>query len=392
MAVLLVDIATFYWLRSITRLIVSPALGLLIHVVFWVFTMGLIGAIVTLRIRLDSISSQRKHRLVSSLFGLSVASFVPKIIFVVVITILYFANFVFSEKESIYVVPIVGTLSGFLPFFVILYAVFGSLYRFKVYRIKIVFEQLPKAFDGLRLVQISDIHLGSFNYKYHVFDKAVRMINNLKPDYIFFTGDLVNNYSGELQGWESTFEQLKAKSGKFSVLGNHDYGDYSEWESDEAKEANFIEIKGFHQQIGFELLLNDARILQKGDDRIALLGIENWGNPPFKQYGDLQPAILKAADVPFKILLSHDPTHWVEEVVGKTPIALTLSGHTHGMQAGIQFKDRRWSPIKYKYKHWAGLYKEANQFLYVNRGLGWLGFPGRIGMRPEITLIQCHRK
>ena len=181
---------------------------------------------------------------------------------------------------------------------------------------------------------------------------------------------------------------MSAKKGKYAVLGNHDYGDYSEWDSREAKQENADAIKDFLRDIGFELLLNEGRVIDINNEYITIIGVENWGNPPFKQYGDLQKALEKVLHIPFKVLLSHDPTHWAEEVLKETNIVLTLSGHTHGMQAGIQFKSSKWSPIKYKYQHWAGLYTEGKQYLYVNRGLGWLGFPGRLGMRPEITCID----
>ena len=217
------------------------------------------------------------------------------------------------------------------------------------------------------------------------------MINHLDPDLIFFTGDLVNNCSWELDNWDSVLKQLTARMGKYAVLGNHDYGDYKKWDTEEMKLKNFEEIKDFYKKINFKLLLNEAEIIDNNGDIMAIVGVENWGNPPFKQYGDLSKSLKNITDIPFKMLLSHDPSHWSKEVIGKTDIALTLSGHTHGMQAGINLKNKRWSPIKYKYKHWAGLYKNKHQFLYVNRGLGWLGFPGRLGMRPEITLIELEK-
>ena len=388
LGILLIDIFAFYWLQSITELITAEWLKTAINIAFWFFTIGLVAAILILRIRLDSISPQRKHLLVSSLYGLAISSFIPKLIFVLIISILYFTNFVFSSKESLVIVPLAGLFSGFLPFFVIAYAIFKARYRFKVRHEKIEFENLPENFKGTRVVHISDIHLGSFNYKYHVFDKAVDLINKLSPDFIFFTGDLVNNFQWELQGWQSTFEKLSAKQGKYAVLGNHDYGDYSEWDSPQEKQDNFDGIKGFIEDIGFKLLLNQSEVIERNGEKIAIVGVENWGSPPFKQYGDLDKAYKSLNGVPFKILLSHDPSHWSEEVLKTTDIALTLSGHTHGMQAGIHLKNSHWSPIKYKYQHWAGLYTEGNQHLYVTRGLGWLGFPGRLGMRPEITCID----
>ncbi|MBE0423110.1 MAG: metallophosphoesterase [Lutibacter sp.] len=392
LAILLVDTLAFYWLQSITRLLQSVFLQNLINVVFWIFTFGLIASIILLKIRLERMHPYRKQLLITSFYGLTVSSFIPKLIFVIVISALYFTNFVFSDEESLIVIPVLGLFSGFLPFFVILYSVFRSLYRFKVHRIKINFDDFPANFEGLRIVHISDLHLGSFKSRHYILDRAVKIINHLEPDFIFFTGDLVNNNAWELKGWQTVLKKMVAKMGKFAVLGNHDYGDYSEWKSAHDKQSNFESIKYFYKKIDFNLLLNEAVNLEKGGQKIAIVGVENWGNPPFKQYGDLKKALKSVATIPFKILLSHDPSHWSMEVAEKTNIALTLSGHTHGMQAGINIKSKKWSPIQYKYEHWAGLYKHFNQYLYVTRGLGWMGFPGRLGMRPEITLIELHQK
>lgn len=386
-----VDAVTFYWLQSITKWIPSATTKIIIHVLFWIFSVGLVTAILVLKTRIRRVPVTRRQALISSLYGLTTSSFIPKIIFVVIVSILYFSNYVFSETESLWIVPVVGLIAGFLPFFVIVYAIFKAVYKFKVERVTVSHKDLPKSFDGLKVVQISDLHLGSFNYRYKILDRAVGIINELDADLIVFTGDLVNNFAWELHGWELVLEKLVAKQGKYAILGNHDYGDYSDWDSLEAKKENFGTIKDFFHAIDFTLLLNDAQVLSKGEQNIAILGVENWGLPPFRQDGDLKKALEKAGDASFKILLSHDPSHWSEEVIGKTNIALTLSGHTHGMQAGIKIMGKQWSPIKYKYKHWAGLYKEQNQFLYVNKGLGWLGFPGRLGMRPEITLIKLKR-
>lgn len=392
LAILVVDAIAFYWLQSITILLKSTFLKTLINVLFWMFTVGLITAIIVLKITLDDINPRRKNVIVSSLYGLTISSFIPKILFVIIISILFFANYAFSEKDSILIIPLVALFSGFLPFFIIVYAIFKAVYHFKIYHHKIQFNNLPNAFNNLKIVQISDLHLGGFNYRFHILEKAIKHINNLHPDYIFFTGDLVNNYAWELTGWEKIFKKLEAKKGKYAVLGNHDYGDYSEWASLEKKQENFDAIKYFYKKIDFKLLLNESHIIDINNEKLAIIGVENWGKPPFKKYGNLKTASKKATHIPFKILLSHDPTHWNEEIIEKTNIALTLSGHTHGMQAAINLKGATWSPIKYKYKHWAGLYKHNNQYLYVNRGLGWIGFPGRLGMRPEITHITLSCK
>lgn len=387
-AILLVDITAFYWLTSITQLIDSEFLSLSIHVLFWMFTVGLIASILVLKVTLDDIIPMRKQLIISWFYGLAILSFVPKFIFVIIISILYFTNFLFSKSESLIVIPIIGLFSGFLPFFVILYGILKAKFRFKVHHHTIKSKLLPKSFNGLTIIQLSDLHLGSFNYRYKKLESAIEKINDLKPDFIVITGDLVNNFAWELRGWDKVFKRLESKKGKFAILGNHDYGDYSQWKTPELKQENFETIKHFYKTIGFKLLLNQVEVISNNNEEIAIIGVENWGKPPFKQYGNLHRAMVNVKAIPFKILLTHDPTHWIEEVKDKTDIVLTLSGHTHGMQAAFQYKNLQWSPIKYKFKHWAGLYKQKAQYLYVNRGLGWLGFPGRIGMRPEITFIE----
>ncbi|MCG2431013.1 metallophosphoesterase [Aequorivita xiaoshiensis] len=390
-AIVGVDWLTFYWLQSITQRIDSPLLNTAINILFWTFTIGLVSAILILKIKMETLPVTKRQTLISSLYGLTISSFTPKILFVIIISILYFSNYVFSETESLIIVPTVGLLAGFLPFIVIVYAIFKGAYKYKVYRVEVPHKDLPETFNDFKIIHISDLHLGSFNYRYRILERAVRIINELEADIIFFTGDLVNNYAWELNGWDDVLKKLSAKTGKYAILGNHDYGDYSKWKSPEAKTENFKEIKSFYDKIDFKLLLNESVILKKHNQEIAISGVENWGLPPFRQDGDLLKALNNVEDIPYKILLSHDPTHWDEEVIKYTDVALTLSGHTHGMQAGINIMGKQWSPIKYKYKRWAGLYTVNNQHLYVTRGLGWLGFPGRMGMRPEITLITLKK-
>ncbi|HLV38528.1 metallophosphoesterase [Xanthomarina sp.] len=388
LAIFVVDLLAFYGLKSITSLIPSNILRNSIHILFWFFTLGLIGAIISLKITLDDIQPKRKQLLISSLYGLTISSFIPKIIFVVVMAISIFTNFVFPKKDMLVIISFIGLFAGFLPFFVIVYGIFKARYNFKVHEVKLTFPHLPEAFNGLKVVQISDLHLGSFNHRFHILERAIKRINQLEPDLLFFTGDLVNNYAWELRGWRKAFRHFSPEIKKYAILGNHDYGDYSQWKSKKDKQENFNAIKQFYAENNFKLLLNESENIEKENQKIAIIGVENWGHPPFKQYGDLQKALQNTEDIPFKILLSHDPSHWNAQVTDQTNIALTLSGHTHGMQAAFKLKNKEWSPIKYKYKQWAGLYNHNQQYLYVNRGLGWLGFPGRLGMRPEITLIE----
>ncbi|WP_439183799.1 metallophosphoesterase [Carboxylicivirga taeanensis] len=282
----------------------------------------------------------------------------------------------------------VGIVMASAPFISLLFGVMKGRFAFSKRYTKLSFPNLPSAFDGLKIVQISDLHLGSLNANYEQMEEAVRLINDEQPDLIFFTGDLVNNFYEETIGWEKVFTKLNARIGKFSVLGNHDYGDYSHWPSAAAKEDNLNKIKGAHMRLGFNLLNNESQILETNGDKIAITGVENWGHPPFPQYGDLKKAARGTEEIPFKLLLSHDPDHWDAEVKQNYPYDLTLAGHTHGMQFGIEFKNFQWSPAKYKFRRWAGLYNEGEKYLYVNRGLGYLGMPARIGMPPEITIIE----
>ncbi len=273
---------------------------------------------------------------------------------------------------------------------------FGSLvyglsnkYNYQVKKLSLHFPNLPAAFKGLKVIQISDVHSGSFNDKGAV-QKGIDKILELKPDLILFTGDLVNNKSDEMVEYIEIFSQLKAPLGVYSILGNHDYGDYVEWISKQEKEANLERLKQTHSQLGWRLLLNENAIITKADAQLALLGIENWSaKARFPKYGRLQEAYNGTEAIPFKILLSHDPSHWEAEVLTKyKDIDLMLSGHTHGMQFGVEIPWIKWSPVQYVYKQWAGLYQNGNQKLYVNRGFGFIGYPGRVGILPEITLIE----
>jgi uncharacterized protein len=259
-------------------------------------------------------------------------------------------------------------------------------YNYKVRREKINLTNLPAAFKGLKIVQISDIHAGSFYNKPEV-NRGIDMLLAEKPDVIFFTGDLVNDSADEMNDYMDIFSKLKAPLGVYSVLGNHDYGDYRSWNSEQEKEENLRKLKQVHADLGWRLLLDEHIYLEKENQQIAVIGVQNWG-AGFHQIGDLKKAY-GGADAPVKILLSHDPTHWDEEVRKYfKDINLTFSGHTHGAQMGIETHGFKWSPISLRYDKWAGLYQEENQFLYVNRGYGFLGYPGRIGIWPEITVIE----
>jgi len=281
-----------------------------------------------------------------------------------------------------------GLLVGGGLFSTLMYG-FNNKYRYQVNRLRLKFDNLPAGFSGLKIVHISDIHAGSFTDKSAV-QKGVDKILKEKPDLILFTGDLVNDRASEMTEYMEIFSQLRAPMGVYSVLGNHDYGDYVIWESAEAKRDNLERLKEVHRELGWRLLMNEHVMLERGNDRIALLGIENWsGKGNFGRYGKMEAAYPGTESAPFKILMSHDPSHWDAEVRVKYPdIDLMLSGHTHGMQFGLEVPGFKWSPVQYFYKQWAGLYKEGKQKLYVNRGYGFLGYPGRVGILPEITVLE----
>ena len=284
-----------------------------------------------------------------------------------------------------------GLIIAGIPFTSMLYGITKGKYDFRVNKVKLAFDNLPDAFEGFKIVQISDIHSGSFDSKEAIVE-GIKIVNQQGADLVLFTGDLVNNDSREILPFIEDFKALKAPHGVYSVLGNHDYGDYKKWNSVQDKQENMELLFQFQKEMGFQLLNNENAMISKGDDVIGLYGVENWGNPPFPQNGDLDKALSGGEDVGFKILLSHDPTHWDKKVITHpVHIDLTLSGHTHGMQFGVEIPGFKWSPIKYIYPQWAGLYAKDNQHLYVNRGFGFLGFPGRVGIWPEITLIELTR-
>ena len=278
-----------------------------------------------------------------------------------------------------------------IPFVSFIYGIVQGKYNYKVLKYQLTFKDLPEAFDGFTITQISDIHSGSFTNKEKI-QYGVDLINEQKSDIMLFTGDIVNNKADEMDNWIAVFDKLEAKEGKYSILGNHDYGDYMDWDNPQDKIDNFQKVKDIHQNIGFDLLLDEHRYIEKDGQKIALLGVENWGKG-FNKAGDLQRAAAGIQKEDFKILMSHDPSHW-EEKVKKDPFnyQLTLSGHTHGLQMGIEIPGWfKWSPSKYAYKQWAGLYKEAGRVINVNRGFGYHAFPGRVGIWPEITVIELKK-
>ncbi len=378
---LIIFIADPYFYQAVKTLTANS----LILSAYWLFDVAIVAGLIL--VMLSRSPTRTMPRLIPWLMGLMLLSIVPKIAALPVlvledVTRLFRGFPPRSEWVSWLAVAIAA-----VPFIGLLYGLTGGRHYYKVRKETLTFPDLPEAFDGFTITQLSDIHSGSFTSREGV-EKGVAMVNDQQSDVILFTGDLVNNEAIEMDPWIDTFAQLKARMGKFSVLGNHDYGDYKRWEHESDKKFNLVRLKEVHKEIGFKLLLDEAVTIQKNGQSISLIGVENWGTGGFHQYGDLQKATTWVPANAFKILMSHDPSHWDAVTLGHDKhIHLTLSGHTHGAQFGIEVFGFKWSPIKYIYKQWAGLYQKAGRYLYVNRGFGFLGLKGRVGIWPEITVI-----
>ena len=286
----------------------------------------------------------------------------------------------------------IALISGAIPFVGLIFGMIYGKYNYRVFKYEMDFDDLPKSFDGFKITHISDIHSGSLDNIEKV-KYGINLINKQKSDVILFTGDLVNNKSNELEKWKDIFKLMEAPFGKFSILGNHDYGDYYDWKSKDEKINDFKKFMDYQENMGFKLLMNESIYLEKNEEKIAILGSENWGRG-FKKEGDLDKMISKINKDDFKILMTHDPSHWEQKVLNhKSRFQLTLSGHTHGMQFGIEIPGLiKWSPVKWRYKQWAGIYKRDKKILNVNRGFGYLAYPGRLGIYPEISVITLRRR
>jgi predicted MPP superfamily phosphohydrolase len=284
-----------------------------------------------------------------------------------------------------------AAVAATVPFGLMTYGILSGAHDYRVRKVTLTLPNLPKFFDGIRIGQISDIHSGSFFNKKAV-NGGVEMFLGQKPDIIFFTGDLVNNQSSEIREYFDVFNKLKAPLGVFSITGNHDYGDYRDWNTVEEKKKNFRDLIEAHRLMGYDLLLNEHRFIELQGEKIAIIGVENWGTGRFSKYGKLDEAYAGTEEAPVKFLLSHDPTHWDAQVRPLHPdIDVMFAGHTHGFQFGVEIGKIKWSPVQYVYKQWGGLYQEQDQRLYVNRGFGFIGYPGRIGMPPELTIFELKR-
>ena len=368
-----------------------------IRIGYWVFTLLAYGIILYWILTFNKAS--RDHQQIQLMVSAMMIFVLPKLLSVIFLLIGDFTRFVefgfkyFTAKENYFperrkfISTTALAAAGIFSALAIDGIIFGK-YRHTVRKVKLRFKNLPESFKGYKIVQISDVHSGSF-FNPQKLQKAIDLINEQDADVVLFTGDMVNNYADEFKPFIPLFKSIKAKDGKFSILGNHDYGDYGAWNSREEKAQNIPTLKNYQAEAGFKMLRNENIALEKNGEKIYLLGVENWGIKPFPQYGDLDKALKGVPEDAIKVLMSHDPTHF-DEVVKKhkTNVHLTLSGHTHGMQFGLDLKNIKWSPVKFKYKKWADLYESEGKYLYVNRGFGVIAYPGRVGINPEITVIE----
>lgn len=374
--IVLLDTALFFQLRQYLH---SKWKILL----YWFHSLLFIAALIGFHFIISSQQGPEVYFWVENIVGIIFLFYTPKLIFIIFRILGWIAGLVNKPARQIF--QILAWSCTLLVFLIILFSITLGRYNYKKETISVTFDHLPAAFDGYKIVQLSDMHLGSYGKNYKGISRLVKEVNELHPDIIVFTGDMVNNFATEMTPWIDLLSQLKAKDGKFAVTGNHDYGDYSAWPDSETKQANLEQFFKNMETTGFRMLNNENIPLSVNHDTIYLAGVENWGKPPFSRYGELSKT-LKGTEGHFVLLLSHNPSHWRAEIQ-KYDVPLTLSGHTHAMQMGIKIGNYKWSPAQYLYPEYDGLYRHKHQYLYVSRGQGYLGFPGRIGLRPVITEI-----
>jgi Predicted phosphohydrolases len=401
--IILVDLYVFQIIRVVSQS-AGPKTRSILFISYWTISiLALVVLFILPYLNLDNNSKSVRSTLFAIIIGLFLAKLIASVFFLIddirrgiqwVVGKVFFRNTEGEQLEgdggisrslflSWFGIAVGGGLFGSL-----LYG-FSNKYNYKIRRVSLKFNNIPQSFKGMKILQISDIHSGSFTQKDAV-EHGVQKALSLKPDIILFTGDLVNNEATEMASYMDVFDKLTAPMGVYSILGNHDYGDYMHWPSPEEKEKNLDHLKQIHAELGWRLLLDENVVLEKNGEKISLIGIQNWSAlKRFPKYGNMKKAYAGTEGLPFKILMSHDPTHWDAEVRPEYPdVDLTLSGHTHGMQFGVETPWFRWSPVEYVYRQWAGLYTEGKQKLYVNRGFGFIGYPGRVGILPELTFIE----
>ena len=372
-----------------------------VRLIYWAISIGMLALLVWVSVSIQELRGTRNYSFVFSLAALFMLFFLPKLVIVVfhlIEDIMEGVRWLFVRLapgapdvagepiSRLRFISQTGLALAAIPFAGVLYGISHGRKYFKTRRLTVTSDKLPRAFDRLRIIQISDMHLGSFSLDSDIVQRGVDLINAERPDIILFTGDLVNDFADEAEPWVDVIKGLHAPLGKYSIFGNHDYADYVQWESASAKRDNMMKLAKHHAAMGFNLMLDEHTSIVKDGEAITLLGVQNWGKR-FQQYGNLGKAMAGSDPSTYRILMSHDPTHWEEQVWG-TGIDLTLSGHTHGAQFGITIAGQTYSPAQWVYKQWAGHYTEGDQHLYVNRGFGFIGFPGRVGMPPEMTVIE----
>ncbi len=381
--ILLIELIAFFSMR---KLIVKPSFKKLFAIIYWSISVAILGLWISAFINPESIRDANNYRFFYFVIAISIFNTIPKIF----VCVFFLFSLIPLLLQSKYWHKIILMSSLIIALGIMSSIGFGILFGRKMVRVEevnLTIKELPKSLDGLVIVQLSDIHLASFENA-DFLERSIEIVNEIGPDIILFTGDLVNNYYSEIIGFEDELSSIKARYGKFAILGNHDYGDYSNWESAEAKKADHDKLCSSIEGCGFDLLLNETVELQIADTSIFIIGVENWGHSPFPQYADLSAAIEGVPQDAFKILMSHDPAHWEAKVLPETNIPLTLSGHTHGAQTGFRIAGIEFSPMFLVQKYWGGLYQSGSRYLYVNRGFGCVGLLGRIDMVPEITVLR----
>ena len=408
LTLLVLNIYGYHGIRKLFALTLFAKQRKFLSLGYWIVDIGfvLFSLVWAIIIRTSAWPDYVQYRNYFYITGAFVLIYIPRIVFLIfvladdlkVLTVSFVAYLRGNLKARLpihwhsgYMLPLTGIILSAIMFAWVSFGVAYGRFNFKIQEVQVEVAGLPESFYGFRIIHISDTHFGSFVRKRPV-QRAVNMIQDTPHDILVFTGDMINNDPAEATRFIQLFYNIKSPEGKFSILGNHDLGDYRRWYLIEERMPDVEKLVDVQESMGFNVLRNEHHFITRGNDSLMIAGIYNWGLPPFEQYGDLDKALGKHSLFPFKILLSHDPSHWREEVIPQTDIFLTLSGHTHGMQSGIVTPWFQWSPVSVKYPEWGGLYSYENQNIYVNRGLGFLGFPGRIGMSPEITVITLVAK
>ncbi|HET6560022.1 MAG TPA: metallophosphoesterase [Prolixibacteraceae bacterium] len=387
--VFLIELIAYYGIRlmSDTR---SKSFRLYFTIIYILFSIITTSLLLFSFANPEVLRQARNYSFFYLVISVSILNLLPKSIYAIITLLSFFIRWLGSIRlQQVVLAGSFIICSGI--FGVITYGMLWGRNHLNVEKKDLYFDNWPEQLNGFTIVQLSDIHLGTFGNNRSLMKKTATIVNSLQPDLLLFTGDLVNNFGDETKGFESSLAKLQGRYGKYAILGNHDYGDYSAWPDSISKTSNLDQIKSSLTDNGFKLLLNQWESISVKDTSFSLIGVENWGHPPFPQYANLDEAMKGIPAHSFRILMSHDPAHWNSVVVPQTDIPLTLSGHTHGAQMGITIAGITFSPIAFIQKNWGGLYKSDSQYLYVNRGLGTIGFKGRIDMRPEITVLTLNR-